>query len=336
MAILLCGLHYYTNYNHDRWEPRTIDFREYVKNIKTRIYDFFKCEMDTFIVTNRSEKLEELLKTYNPKDYEANVSLPQHIQKSEIFLKKLRVLKLLMDYIEKTKEHYDVVLMTRFDIYFIKELVNIDFNKLNIVSVLESNDSCDDNLLIFPIKYLSLIFELITNNSEKHAPLVLHLMKNIYERHIPVNYIQNEYVEVRFLSFYKLPFFDNIHLIMNKYLFTENVKYKSAGTLTTVTLYDDIIEFNKRHNGAFSWIGYELNGKYNLSFEIYTDKIIDFDFIKYHNPVGFYKTPTIQPNEWVKIELNIELSHDLVCFIFDDYNDEINIKYKNMSFTHVE
>lgn len=332
MAILLCGLHYYTNYNHHRGETKTIDFRKYVKNIKTHIYDFFNCEMDTFISTNRSEKLEELLKIYNPKDYEATVNLPQHIQMGEIVFKKLRVMKLLMDYIEKTKEKYDVVLMTRFDIYFMKELVNIDFDKLNVVSILEDNCYCDDNLFIFPIRYLHLIFNLITNEFTKHhAPYVLHLMKNIYERHMSVNYIQNECVEVPFLSFYKLYFFENTSLIMNKYLFSENVKYKSRGTLTTVTLYDDIIEFDKQHNGPYSWLGYELNGKYTLSFEIYSDKTIDFDFIKYHNPVGFYKTPTIHSNEWTKIELDIEV-YSLLCFIFDDYNDKINIKYKNLFF----
>ena len=103
---------------------------------------------------------------------------------------------------------------------------------------------------------------------------------------------------------------------------------------------DKVIHFSKlsKELVEYSWIGYDIVGNHNykLSFDLYTNKNINnFNFIKIHNPVTFYNTNThIQPNQWNYIEVIINISSDLdfLCFIFDDYNDSINLKFRNISF----
>ena len=109
------------------------------------------------------------------------------------------------------KKHYDLVLLTRYDILFLKDFT-IDIHKMNMVSILEHPYLCDDNLYIFPMCYLPLfisIFEKKCIEFEKykgqfHYHLLAHYLKNDIENAMPVNYICNEYTQVPHLSFFKI------------------------------------------------------------------------------------------------------------------------------------
>jgi len=332
MAILLSGLHYFENY-----KGSTVDFRNYVKNIKIKIYNYFntKYEIDTFICTNSSILLNDLLKTYNPVQY----IIEDH---GNLIIKKIKGLQIIQNYSHHKNKKYDIILLTRFDIYFMKEFTNdnLNLNKLNIVSILESNKVCDDNLFILPNKYLKnftqLIFQSSLHSTESN---LIHYLKNKFERLFEVHYICNEYKLVRELSFFKLRFFENIQFILNEYLFSDNVVYKSIHNTSELFIQNDIIEYRKNDISMipcpFSWIGYKISekGYYDLSFEILSDRdIVDFPFIKLHNPVTYYNIPNICANVWTHVNTIIEVNecNDLLCFIFDEWKDYINIKYKNI------
>lgn len=120
-----------------------------------------------------------------------------------------------------------------------------------------------------------------------------------------------------------------------------NQYYYSKSLSSSIIIYDDgIIDYNKLNKSPldYSWIGYNIKGTHNykLSFEIYTNKDINnFNFIKIHNPVTFYKiNKYIDIYNWNYIELiiNINSDYDFLCLIFDDYNNSINIKIKNLRF----
>jgi len=99
---------------------------------------------------------------------------------------------------------------------------------------------------------------------------------------------------------------------------------------------NNIINFkkNNKHPCSHCWLGYiiETPGLYDISFKIYSDKnIINYDFIKLHNPVIFYKTIDIHANVLTKINITIKTNvpNDLLCLIFDNFNSEIYIKYED-------
>ena len=63
---------------------------------------------------------------------------------------------MMFEYMKKMNTSYDYVILTRLDIYFMKDFLNIDFTKLNLVSVLQDNNVCDDNFYLIPKKYIPL------------------------------------------------------------------------------------------------------------------------------------------------------------------------------------
>jgi hypothetical protein len=334
LALCLSGLHFKENYHHFMNMHIDINFKEYVKNIKTKIYSFFEkdFQIDTFICTEKSELLDELLNTYNPVKY--------YIEERGHCWKKLKVLELLMDYIEINKKKYDNVILTRFDFYILKEFTkdNIDLNKFNIISSLNDVE-CDDNFFLFPIEYLKIFKDILKNRFQYNdAADSLHLLKLEYESKMNVNYICDEPGHASYdLSFFNLRPFKDLQLILNKNIYTENVTYKSIYNHSEFLINKDVYEFKKLTSkpSHFSWLGYEIKeiGLYHLSFEIYSNKNINFDFIKIHKPTTFFKIDDICENEWKKIDILIDVKepNDLLCFIFDEYPETIKILYKNFS-----
>lgn len=206
MAVVLTGLHYKENYSHFSGAVFNIDYRPYMANIKKHIYDYFRnaYDIDTFVCTDDTIKKDELLKSYKPVNH--------LIVDCDANQKKLKGLQMLIHHIQTTKTRYEVVLLTRFDIYMVESFTssNLNLQKLNIVSVLEQDHLCDDNLFVFPIQYLLGFTKLLHDRLlEPYNNLVLHNMKKTFEKHMPINYIHNEPGKlVRELSFFKLRVFD--------------------------------------------------------------------------------------------------------------------------------
>ena len=207
MALLFFGLHYYENYLHFTNLNHTIDFRLYVDNIKSKLIDYFKTkfEIDTFICTNDSKIKNELIEAYQPKD----IFFSNEISKN---VKIIKVFQMMFEYMKKMKKGYEYVILTRLDIYFMKDFLNIDFTKLNLVSILENNNYCDDNFYLIPKKYIPLFYTtlLLTIRNSPENRGILHTLKNVFERIMPVHYLCNENRSVNKLSFFKLRYLLNI------------------------------------------------------------------------------------------------------------------------------
>ena len=201
MALLFFGLHYYENYLHFTNVKYTIDFRSYVDNIKSKLIDYFKTrfKIDTFICTNDSKIKNELIKTYQPK----NIFFSNEISKN---VKIIKVFQMMFEYMKKMNTSYDYVILTRLDIYFMKDFLNIDFTKLNLVSVLQDNNVCDDNFYLIPKKYIPLFYTtlLLTIRTNPENRGILHTLKNTFEKTMKVHYLCNEKCCVSKLSFFKL------------------------------------------------------------------------------------------------------------------------------------
>ena len=342
-ALLLSGISYQTNYKHHPNKYCTIDFGEYEENIKQNIVNYFaqlNIDFDIYLSTNDKKK-DELIAIYNPTDaYFDN-------DNNRIY-KTIKGLELIINKIKTNSKQYKFIIITKFDIYFLKKFVNIDLNKLNIISILEHPNACDDNFHLFPISYLDKFYELLVNEAKQtnYNHLLLHHLIHKFEQNFKVKYLCNEYKVVNELSFFKLRFFDTIDLKLNKYIFSKNVWYSSLDHNSQMMILNEnnnkIICFNKIINKprSWCWIGYDniKKGCYNLTFEIYSDKdIINFNFIKLHNPITFYSTQNILANTWTTINLiiNIREDNDLLCLIFDDFPDTINLQFKNIELENI-
>ena len=334
MAILLSGLHYFENYNNT---GVTVDFRKYVKNIKTKIYEFFQSQyhIDTFLCTNSSVHLNHLLDTYKP---------VEHVIENEgnMAVKKTKGLQSIFYHSQRHRIEYEIILLTRFDIYFLKEFThdNIHLHKLNIISILEHNKVCDDNLFILPWMYLKQFTNLLYQTAiHSREPFAIHYLKNKFEKMFQVHYIYNEHRLVADLSFFKLRFFENIQFILNEHLFSYDVVYSSIHRNADLIVHENGFElFKKNHTPcSFAWAGYNMRetGYYTLSFDMWSDKqIVQFPFIKLHQPVIWHTVPAIHEKVWTHVTLFIHVTepHDLMCFMFDEWNDTLHVQFQNVVF----
>ena len=192
MAVLLVGLHYQPQHHSNQYGYVDVDFRRYVDNIKQHVQDpFTEYTIDFFICTNHSS-FEKELNVYNPVKT-SFIDDPGHTYR----LKKYKGLCDILD----SNVNYDIICMTRFDIYFM-EPFQVDISKLNIFSILEHNDVICDNFYLFPGKMLRSMIEIF--NKREHASNADHFLKNVFEASFEVNYIKNERVFVRDLTSYKL------------------------------------------------------------------------------------------------------------------------------------
>ena len=333
LGLILFGLSYYQNYINGKIKfNHIIDCRYYIDNFNIYLMDYFKKEydIDIYISSNKNAIQDEILKIYNPTAYhfdDIGIGRNKKIAKG---------LELLIN----SNINYDIIIIMRFDIFFQKIFDNkfFNFNKLNIVSILEHNHLIDDNLYIFPNKYLSKIYEIFLNCNDGYKEEA-HNLKNIFDKNFDIHYILNQNARVENLSFFKIRYFQNIDFIMNiqSHTFQKNIIYNSKNNTSSICIHnDEIINFSKNTSNKcdFAWIGYNLekNREYNIKFCFFVDKDINnFNFIKLHKPVRYYNQKNnIIPNKWNDLEINVKTSKedDLLCFIFDNFIGLINFKIK--------
>ena len=220
LALLLYGLTKETYFHH--WDKvheglrrgnrlarkkMKVDWEKSYKNYQEYIFDYFKkkgYDIDIYFVSNEINydervKLERAYKCVSCA-YMSSQKLPEARN-----LKVEKVIELCLE----SKRKYDHVLITRFDLYFMKDFnkSNIQFDKLNIVSSLNSfrgnlRAICD-NFYLMPYEYLEKFLNVLKQNRDKMAHWIGDKFENINGKEF-INFILDEKTRVRDLSFYKI------------------------------------------------------------------------------------------------------------------------------------
>ena len=342
MALLFFGIHYLKGMNHWKGTIKTIDYSLYYENIYEKVINFFSkhFDIDIFFCTNRSKKLNKLIECYKPKRYYLSDN-----DKNQIVSKNKKVRKALECCINYQKDNrflYDNIILTRFDIFFEKTFSGIDYNKLNLVSILEYKFSICDNFYLFPQKYLEQFYSIFKTHKKTNS----HVFKVLFEKTMDINYICNEETDINSLSFYSLHKFDDDKkhlLILNKNNYEEDEVYYNINKKCKLEIIYSIIKFTKLKGKYInSWFGYNLEqGNYNLTFKIKGKKIINPDNgigIKIHNPIKIYNDflKNINEEDFIEVKLDIFTKIDSLCiFIFDNYYNEVEIFVKDFIYKRI-
>jgi hypothetical protein len=342
MALLFFGIHYLENMNHWKGTIKTIDFSLYYENICEKVINFFskKFNIDIFFCTNRSKTLDNLIKCYKPKRYYLVENVANHIISKNN--KVLKALECCINYQKDNRILYDNIILTRFDIFFEKEFTMIDYNKLNLVSILEYKYSICDNFYLFPQKYLESFYSIFKTRKKTNS----HVFKVLFEKTMDINYICNEETDICSLSFYSLHKFDDDikHLlILNENNYEEGKVYYNINKKCNLEINCGVIKFTKLKGKYInSWFGYNLEpGKYKLSFKIKGKKIINYNSgvgLKIHNPIKIYNDflKNINEDEFIEVKLDIITIIDSLCiFIFDNYYTEVELFVRDINFNRV-
>jgi hypothetical protein len=158
------------------------------------LFNTSEYESDIFISTYDLNKIMiDKLYYFSPKKIDVinfNQSLKKDNALSQISQHR-NLIRLIKEYENENNILYDLIIITRLDLEFHKNLneMNIDYDKFNIV-VNHKSGNCDDNLWIFPRKYLdnydNTLNDLLYNNEITHA-INHYLLKN----KIDLNYMDN-------------------------------------------------------------------------------------------------------------------------------------------------
>ena len=342
MALLFFGIHYLENMNHWKGAIKNIDFSLYYKNINDKLIEYFskKFEIDIFFCTNRSKKLNKLIECYKPKRYYLVDNDVNHIISKN--KKVLKALECCINYQKDNRILYDNIILTRFDILFEKTFSGIDYNKLNLVSILEYKFSICDNFYLFPQKYLEQFYSIFKTYKKTNS----HVFKVLFEKTMDINYICNEETDINSLSFYSLHKFDDDKknlLILNENNFKEDEVYYNINKKCKLEINCGVIKFTKLKGKYINiWFGYNLEpGNYKLSFKIKGKKIINPDNgigIKIHNPIKIYNDflKNINEKEFIDVKLDICTKRDSLCiFIFDNYYNRVELFVRDINFNRV-
>jgi hypothetical protein len=298
-VLLLSGLHYREypteniNYKH-----YTIDYRYYVKNIKTYLFNLG--DIDVYAVTNDSPIVHDLVKFYNPvKMCIMDDTVNRRISKT------WRGLELIRD----SGLTYDYVCITRFDIYFMKP-IELNYEKINVFSHLEVLKCIDDNFYFMPwslFPYFMSVFDTIKDNGDCCASHHLKIDN--------VHYICNEKDFVHNLTSFKLRFFKSSFSLNN--LYTEDITYKYSNY--TIYINNGKIHLNKQGGSSKAGFHLLLNvGDYFVK-HVYTSNINIYDYLLLNNK-RYGNNSTIHIKKPTTI-----------YFIFDMMN-ELNIVFHSIAF----
>lgn len=201
-AILLSGLSHCYNYRHFSKNYIAIDYIFYYNNIKQKLIDFFNKhgKVDVYVSTNDSDKLEDIIKLYNA----VNFTTKGNTRNEKIIYG--------LDLINP--DDYDFIVITRFDISFVDDfnISYFDFDKVNIISFLESEDLFCDNFYAFSGKKFKSFYDAnmaVIGDTHGHF---LNRGNEFFE----YNFIKNENLPVDKLSFYRLREYSFLSTTVNR------------------------------------------------------------------------------------------------------------------------
>ncbi len=203
LAILFFGISNAT-YLHMGCKMHVVDYKLSYDNYKKYLFDYFKekgYDIDVYFTTNIMNKKDEedLIQTYNPVQY----SFIENNTNNTISRNKK--LDKVIDLCLKNNKEYDLVLITRFDLLFMKNFheSNIKFDKFNLVSILEKPDYICDNFYLLPYQYLSCFSKVVKKNLIHSFHFIKKDIDNINGIDF-IHYILNENDYVYNLNFYKI------------------------------------------------------------------------------------------------------------------------------------
>jgi hypothetical protein len=203
LALLLFGISLEINKHWQYGTSYSVDYNNSYENYQKYIYEYFKnkgYDIDVYISTNilPENYKEDLFNKYKP----VKCNFIETIEDDRHLSKNIKIDDVVNLCINEGRE-YDLILITRFDLLFKKDFANsnIQFDKFNIVSILENPDYICDNFYLFPYKYLSNFSNIIKKDIRKSHHFIKEELENIG---CPINYILNEHTEVANLSFYKI------------------------------------------------------------------------------------------------------------------------------------
>lgn len=210
-----------------------VDYKYSVVNYRERIFKYFNklgYDIDIYFATNNlsAEDRSELLATYPAVDYHFEETDNNHILSSgntedikysilgdeqllELtqnnpahYVGRNAKVRKVCELCLKSKIEYDLVLMTRFDLVFMKdfESISFDFNKINLVSMLHKPHLMCDNFYLMKggKDFLHFTDWLHRFNLKRSSHDFLKYLKRYWE----INFFANEHLKIPGLSFYKI------------------------------------------------------------------------------------------------------------------------------------
>ena len=208
LALILFGISLEINRYWQYGALYSIDYNNSYDNYQRYIFDYFKGKgysIDVYISTNNlnsENDIAEIIDKYKPVKYRIADDNDNGEDDKDYIISRNKKLESAIDLCIEGGGEYDLVLITRFDLLFQKDFAdsNIQFDKINIVSVLDRPNLICDNFYLFPHKYLKDFQQVI----RKCANINHRNIKNDLEKIAPINYVLNENRDISELSFYKI------------------------------------------------------------------------------------------------------------------------------------
>lgn len=213
LALVLCGYHYFEGMPIKFFEKgQLINYKNSFDNYKKYIFQYFNSlgfDIDVFISSYKSLKENELLEDYKPVAYkfiEPITNWSSHVKyysKNKILIDGI---KLVLNH----KEKYDNVLITRFDLFFLKKFssCNIKLDKFQLIStclIKEDDIMIDDNFYLFYYEILDSFLDIMEKTINIHGEY-----KYKYLKKLNIEYILDEGpIPIHNLSFFKILRQDN-------------------------------------------------------------------------------------------------------------------------------
>lgn len=188
IAVALRGVSYLENYYHRYNLPRfTVDYKDVLPAFKQNVVQAFQRmghDVDIFINTYHNKHDEDVVKDYNPvaclwKEYQ-EISSEDYVRTAEPMLidRHLECFDLITQYEDDNNFKYDMVLVTRFDLYYYMSLedVQLDFTCFNFTFWHIADHgrifSSEDNFVLFPRAKLDLfrscLLQMKADNESTH------------------------------------------------------------------------------------------------------------------------------------------------------------------------
>lgn len=156
IAYLIRGISYINDYKN----VRAIYSKDWRRCIG--IFNKFKRghDFDVFLHTYRHEHIDELIKDYKPVDYVITDFDDQLHPYYSLRNSLVHVLELFKKY----QYQYDIVIVTRFDLFY-----KTNFSKMNITKPGNYfiNESCEDNFIVLEPKNIDLYLDILNQKFDK-------------------------------------------------------------------------------------------------------------------------------------------------------------------------